>query len=419
MRRWERHRTRWVFLSVRLLFLLLLVPAIVLNARLYAEPEQEGVQAQLRFLRAALDRGAAHRMQTLFPEGFFFTHELNGLAWIDQALAAPAGDPLRREALREARRALAHVVSEDGRRPFSATIDPPFGIFYEGWSNWLHAGLLRIEPPAERDPADVAAFEQDCDTIARAFDSSPTPFLVSYPGQAWPVDSVVAIASLRAHDAILPPRFGATIDRWLIETKKHLDPKTSLIPHRVDPFTGEPLEPARGTSQSVINRFLAEIEPVWAGEQYERFHRTFIVTRLGLPGVREFPDGVDGSADVDSGPLLLGVSMSASVVTAGAARLHGDRELATALYGTMESLGLPLTLSGEKRYVFGLVPVGDAFIAWSSGAQRWTPGGPAAHYPRRLSRGWRLPMHGVTAVPFGVLFWVLFLRRGKSDQADR
>jgi hypothetical protein len=418
MRRWERHRTRWVFLSVRLLFLLLLVPAIVLNARLYAEPERDGVLAQLRFLRAAIDRGAAHQMQALFPEGFFFTHELYGLAWIDQGLAVPAGDPLRREALREARQALAQVVSEDGRRPFSGTIDPPFGIFYQGWSNWLHAGLLRIESPAERDPADVAAFEQDCDIIAKAFDSSPTPFLVSYPGEAWPVDSVVAIASLRAHDAILTPRFGATIDRWLIETQKHLDPKTSLIPHRVDPFTGQPLEPARGTSQSMINRFLVEIEPVWAGEQYERFRRTFVVTRLGLPGVREFPDGVDGSADVDSGPLLFGVSMSASVVTAGAARLHDDRELATTLYGTMESLGLPFTLSGRKRYALGLVPAGDAFIAWSSGAQRWTPGSLAAHYPRRLSPLWRLPMHAATAVPFGILFWALFLRRKSPAKTD-
>ncbi len=413
----ERHRTRWVLLSLRLLFLLLFVPAIVLNARLYAEPEQDGVRAQLRFLHAALDRGAAHRMQTLFPEGFFFTHELYGLAWIDQGLAVPAGDLLRREALREARRALGHVVSEDGRRPFSATIDPPFGIFYEGWSNWLHAGLLRIESPAERDPADVAAFEQDCDIIAQAFDSAPTPFLVSYPDQAWPVDSVVAIASLRAHDAILPPRFGATIDRWLMETKKRLDPATGLIPHRVDPLTGQPLETARGTSQSMINRFLVEIEPVWAGEQYERFRRIFVVTRLGLPGVREFPDGVAGSADVDSGPLLLGVSMSASVVAAGAARLHGDRELAAALYGTMESLGLPLTLSGQKRYALGIVPVGDAFIAWSTGAQRWAPSGPAAPSPRLPSPGWRLPMHALTVLVFGALFWILYRLPVKVDGA--
>jgi hypothetical protein len=388
----------------------LLVPAVVLNARLYATPGLDDARAQLRFVRAALDRGEARRMQSLFPEGFFFSHVLYGLAWIDQGLAAPVGYPLRVKATREARWALERATSEEGRQPFSASIDPPFGIFYEGWTNWLHAGLLLVEPAAERDPAGVAAFERDCDAIAKAFAGSGTPFLVSYPGQAWPVDSAVAIASLRVHDATLPPRFGAIIDRWLIATKQRLDPATGLIPHRVDALTGQPLETARGTSQSVIARFLVEIEPVWAGEQYGRFRSRFVVTRLGLPGVREFPAGVAGSADVDSGPLLVGVSLSASAVAAGTARLYGDRELATALSGTMECLGLPFTWSGQKRYAFGLVPVGDAFIAWSTGARRWTASGPAVRYPPLLPPLWRLPTHAITALLLGILFRLLFGR---------
>jgi len=406
----EQHRARWFLLSLRLLFILLLVPAAVLNTRLYDTPGSDDVQAQLRFVRAALDRGEARRMQTLFPEGFFFSHVLYGLAWIDQGLAAPGSDPLRVTAVREARWARERATSEEGRLPFIATIDPPLGIFYEGWTNWLHAGTLLAEPPAERDPADIAAFERDCDGIAGAFAGSSTPFLVSYPGQAWPVDSAVAIASLHVHDAILPPRFGAIIDRWLAETKKRLDPVTGLIPHQVDPLSGQPLETARGTSQAVLTRFLAEIEPGWAGSQYVRFRQGFIVTRLGLPGVQEFPAGVDGSADVDSGPLVAGVSLSASAVAAGSARLYGDRELAAALAGTMESLGLPLTWGGRKRYAFGLVPVGDAFIAWSMGARRWTAGAPPLNPPRLLSPLWRLPVHAITVLLFGLSFWLLFVR---------
>ena|SRR5215218_3133485 len=58
-------------------------------------------------------------------------------------------------------------------------------VFYRGWTNWLRGGL------------------------GAAFDASASPYLTAYPGQAWPVDSTVAMASLRLHDTLLPARFGA------------------------------------------------------------------------------------------------------------------------------------------------------------------------------------------------------------------
>ena len=95
------------------------------------------------------------------------------------------------------------------------------------------------------------------------------------------------------------------------------------------------------------------------------FRRTFVVEEVGLFGVREYPRGTDGVGDVDSGPLLLGVSASASTVTLAAARVVGDTELATALDREAELLGLPLRWGDERRYALGLLPVGDAFLAWA------------------------------------------------------
>ncbi len=40
---------------------------------------------------------------------------------------------------------------------------------------------------------------------------------------------------------------------------------------------------------------------------------------LAIPGVREYPRGINGSGDIDSGPLFFGISLSASTVTLGAA----------------------------------------------------------------------------------------------------
>ena len=139
-----------------------------------------------------------------------------------------------------------------------------------------------------------------------------------------PVDSTVAIAALRLHDSLLPARFDGTVARWLDGVRQRLDPATGLLPHRVDPVTGAPAEVARGTSQSVIHRFLPEIDPAFAREQYLRFRDSFVVSPLRLgPAVREYPLGTDGAGDVDSGPLLLGVSLSATVVTLGAAGVFG------------------------------------------------------------------------------------------------
>jgi hypothetical protein len=381
----------------------------------------DDVQAELRFVRRALDRGEGTKMQALFPEGFLFSHALYGLAWVEQGLAAPPGDPRRVRAVDEARWALGRATSAEGQAPFTESLSPRFGVFYAGWTNWFRAGILRLSRDADRDAEMVAEFDRQCEELARAFDENPaTPFLMSYPGSAWPVDSVVAVASLQLHDVLEPPRFAATIAAWLARARDRLDPSTGLIPHRVDAALGRPIETARGSSQSVLLRFLVEIDPAWGSEQYGLFWRRFVTTRLGLPGVREYPDGVAHEGDVDSGPLLAGVSMSATVVTRGTASIYRDEEMAGALAQTMELFGFPISLGGEKRYALGLFPVGDAFIAWSHGARRWSDGQGAdlPAYPRLLSPLWRMPTHAALAVAAALVVWGFFLRPRMRRKAD-
>ncbi|GIE93174.1 hypothetical protein Ari01nite_06390 [Paractinoplanes rishiriensis] len=55
-----------------------------------------------------------------------------------------------------------------------------------------------------------------------------------------------------------------------------------------------------------------------ATDQYVRFRGPFLAAPFGVgPAVRDYPRGVDGAGDTGSGPLLLGVSLSATVVTLG------------------------------------------------------------------------------------------------------
>ncbi|MEV4083187.1 hypothetical protein AB0J43_23255 [Nonomuraea fuscirosea] len=408
-----RRALRW---SRRLAAVLISLCAVVGAVRLIAPAtpggpagEPPGVRRQLAFLRGALDAGAAGDAQALFPEGYFFLHVLYGLTWVELGLRVPG--ETRAEALREARWALERLETPPGRAPFSAELVPEYGVFYRGWCNWLRGGVLSLQPAGRRDAGESRRFAADSAALAEAFDVSPSPYLEAYPGQAWPVDSTVAVASLRLHDTLEPPRHAATVARWLELVRERLDPSTGLLPHRAAPGTGEPEEVARGSSQSMIQRFLPDIDPGFAAGQYLRFRDRYVVTPLGLgPAVREYPSGMDGPGDVDSGPLPLGVSLSATAVTLGAAQVHGDAALAGALDRYGELAGLPVGTPWTKRYAFGLMPIGDAFLAWSKTARPWTATGPLEPPPASVPWWWRLPLLALLAV-LGAAPWLPALRR--------
>jgi hypothetical protein len=373
-----------------LLAMLISASALIGTVRLVGPADTpSSVRRQLVHLRQELDGGAATRAQRSFPEGYFFLYALYGLTYVDLGRASAVSSSV---ALREARWALANLQSAEGRAPFSASLAPAYGVFYRGWINWLRGGILALQPASGRDQAEVRRFEADSTALGAAFDASATPFLPAYPGRAWPVDSVVAVASLALHDKLLPPRFEATAIRWTANVRADLDPATGLIPHTADVDTGDPTSGARGSSQSLTLRFLPEIDPSFARQQYTLFRTWFLSAPLGLgPAVREYPVGTVGRGDADSGPLLLGIGLSATVVTVGAARVQGDERLAGALANFGEVAGLPVDTPWSRRYAFGALPIGDAFLAWSKTAAPWVAAPPTAP-TQVVSFWWRLPL---------------------------
>ncbi|WP_446225324.1 hypothetical protein ACTWPB_09635 [Nocardia sp. IBHARD005] len=364
--------------------------------------EQPGATTrQLAFVRDQLDEGSDTAAQELFPEGYVFSNVLYGLAWVQ---AAHTDSALRDDALRESRWALARLESDEGRAVFSPRLQPAYGVFWAGWTNWLRGAILSLD---STDTAEVQRFSTHSTEIAQAFSAAETPFLQAYQHQAWPVDSTVAMASLRLHDKLFDTKYTTVIDRWLVQAKARLDPATGLLPHQVSPADGSMMTGARATSQTAIHRFLPEIDPAFAKSQYSRYREQFVAYPGGFgPAVREYPRGVEGSGDVDSGPLIAGVSLSATVVAQGAARVNGDRALAAAIGAEGELLGLPLSLPGSKRYAFGLMPIGDAFVAWSSTARSLTE--PTTALEPDLRWWWRLPWLGIlTLMAIAPWAWTL------------
>jgi hypothetical protein len=381
--------------------LIVLYCAAVLTfaGRLYSTPSLdrsdrdvvEDVLPRLDFLRGALDRGAGEDMQGLFPEGYFFSYALYGLAWVDVGTRVPGE---RDRARAEAGWALAHLESERGRAPFDPSMSPPYGVFYAGWTLWLRGGLVRLGDTAQLDRV-----RADSETLAGSFLASGSPFLMAYPRQSWPCDSTVAIAALALGGDLTGVDRGPVVARWLAAADARRDPATGLLPHRADPDTGAPLDGARATSQVIVLRFLREVAPDRARADYRHFVERYESTVPGAPGVREYPRGVDGGGDVDSGPLVLGLSMSASAVALGDANLYGDRRTARRLSGLSEAVGM----RAADRYLGGTVPVADAFLAWSHVATGWRHPADPAHGGG--GGRWRLPWLMVIMALLSVPVW--------------
>lgn len=343
------------------------------------------VSSQVGWLSHTAPR-AASEMQALFPEGEFFTWALTGLA---AGNLARAGHDVQAH-LEVLERAIQATGQPAVANRFGHNEPLPHGVFYHGWRL-----LLLVDRAAlTRDPSHVTEMNSEAMAIIQALEEKLFP--TSYPGQAWPCDAVVALAAVHRAEALQPiENLDEVTERWFDATTQHRDPVTGLLVHQL----GQ--DGSRGSSQSIIQTFLPDIDPERAAVEWERYKQHFLASPLGLVGVREYPHGHDGAGDVDSGPLISGVSASASAVTLAAARRHGDLSLATVLDREADLLGIPLPIGHGSAMFLGAVPVGDAFVAWA----RSTPAADDLGEPAPQPWWWLM---WVTALLPGLLAFLLW-----------
>jgi len=111
--------------------------------------------------------------------------------------------------------------------------------------------------------------------------------------------------------------------------------------------------------------FLREIDEQLARDQFELFEKHFVDTKFGLTGIREYPKGVIGEGDVDSGPVILGFGGAATIVGMQTLSRYGAHESSIRIRNAVETLVFAYSDNDDKKYFFGLLPIADAFIAWS------------------------------------------------------
>ena len=401
---------RW---PIRIVGLLCIFLFLYVNVRLYDAPQCEPITVdsdltgQLHFLKKALhEHEAGEKAQNLYPEGFMFIHALYALAWCDAAADLPPESELRKEASVEVSYCIQQMDSPVGRAIFNPKLPLEYGAFYRGWTAYVRGRYLQFN---ERDSMVSQQFERDCAAIAKAIKATPKPYLESYGDLCWPADNIVCLAALSLHDRITEPQFDEIRADWLDRIKNTLTPDYQLIPHGYDLKTNQPLEGARGSSQALMLAFLPEIDSPFSQKQYQLFRKLFLDYRLGLPGIREYLHGSSGKGDIDSGPVVLGIGGAASIVGTRAARLHGDWAVSEGLSNGTGALLFPYSDGKEKSYLFGQLPVLDAFIAWSNVMKCSEYSGcDLKSHPELKHENWRWKFQVISLLLISFLLWSIW-----------
>lgn len=349
--------------------LLLLFFVINLNIKQYYEPQMvkygevtlDGeILNQLNYLKTRVHSGEADKMQEFFPEGFVFFNAIYCLTWIEFAQKLDKSDSLFKEASSEIEWAIKEVNSDKAKETFEQNLPLEYGAFYQGWSTLILAEKLTLLKSKGLPLVDEDEYLSKCEQIASALNESQFSYLQSYSSGTWQADNLICVVALVKHDKLFGPKYTQTIKNWIDKVKRDLHSGIGLIAHSDNERN------PRGSSQSLINVFLPQVDTVFAKETFEKYKLNFLEKRLGLIGIREYPKGLEGDGDIDSGPVIWDIGGVASIVGIKAMAVNKDYTIAKSLRNNIEGLSCPINTKNGKSYFFSCFAMADAFIAWAN-----------------------------------------------------
>jgi hypothetical protein len=184
----------------------------------------------------------------------------------------------------------------------------------------------------------------------------------SYPNECWTFDHAVALAALRVADKLDGTDHHALIKAWLDAAHAHLtDARTGLL---VSSYTvdGHVLDGPEGSTLWMTIHCLALVDEPFARDQYQRARRELGAGLLGFGWAREWPRSWQGPRDIDSGPVipLLDVSAGSSGLAFVAASTFDDTDYQARLHATLDFAAFPV----DGGYAASN-QVGDAVLLYS------------------------------------------------------
>ena len=248
-----------------------------------------------------------------------------------------------------------------------ATLTRGEGHGYLGYAN-LALSMLRLVEP---DNHYAALSDELTEALAQRLASAPHALFETYPGETYTPDMAMVAGSIGLHDCALGlperaffPAWRATFSRYVAES--------GLLYQAADAQNGKPVDSPRGSGTAISAYALSFVDARLSRQLYDGLRRQ-AVSALGFGMMREYAAAhIGGRGDIDSGPVLLGVGVSATGFALAAARLHRDHQLFESLYRTVNLFGVPLHDPGRWHFMSG-GPLGNAILlAMTSASFDWS-----------------------------------------------
>jgi len=281
--------------------------------------------------------------------------------------------PAERDALRPLMRRCAGRMMSSEARAFGAarwnedgiaSLASDHGHAYLGYLA-LALGMLRAV-----DPGTPYASTHDAliNAFTRRIAHAPAGLIETYPGEAYPPDVASVIGAIGLHGAVTGADHRAVLGPWAATFRARYVHRASGYVIQRATLDGAALDAPRGSGTAVTAYFVSFADRVLAAELGRAVARG-TRTLAGFGGVREFPEGVAGRGDIDSGPVLLGVSVSGTAFGFASLRAARDEDRFTALWRTAHLFGAPRA-RGDAWGFTTAGPMGDAILLAMMTAER-------------------------------------------------
>lgn len=230
-----------------------------------------------------------------------------------------------------------------------AHLDHGRGNAWLGWPD-LALSMLRLI-----DPHTPFARLNDriTEALARRLARAPHALIETYPGRSFPTDVAACAAAIALHDRATGSDHRALLRRWERRFRAgYVDPRSGYLWQQGDARSGAHRDAPRGSGTAVSAYFLSFVDARLSAQLTDALAR-HERSLLGFGAIREYAEGYSGHGDVDSGPVIDGVSVTATGFALGAARANGRRGLFEDLLRTTRLFGVPATHAGATRFATG------------------------------------------------------------------
>jgi hypothetical protein len=322
-----------------------------------------------REVAATVERGVSAKEFTsdssLFQhEWMFGTYQMAALGLLQVCIEHPE---LRDEFLPAAEKAIDHLLSKEVRA-FDAkswkedpldSLDGPNGhAAYLGYTNLVLTLHRKIAPQSRFAELN----DRISNALARRLRNTPAGILYTYPREAYPVDNASILGSLLMHQKYSGGAHADVTASMLQRFQKTWCDETSgLLFQAVDGRNNEAFDDPRASGTALAAYFISFGDRDAAKALYRAIKMGCAGSYIGFGFIREYPSGMSGRGDIDSGPVIFGVSLSATGFALATARCFADHDLFIQIYRTAHLIGAPVSIGGRQQFITG-GPLGNAIL---------------------------------------------------------